>query len=384
MTPLSNKNKNKILNIAPVETSQNIEEYISILNKNCYNSINSLKKTISINSNNTIHLPLQINKKITEDNIQIPTMETLYMLFQYKYTVNQLKTFSKHYKLKVNGNKNELLNRIYSFLYFSKYIIKIQKLFRGDLVRRYKNLRGPAISNRKLCTNSNDFITMEPLDEIPFVYFFSYKSADDFVYGFDISSLYNVILKSKDTNTIQNPYNRKDIPGTVIQNIKQIIKLSKILRIPLKLTYNDSVSPHSFEKTIELKALSLFQNIDSLGNYSDCSWFLVLDRQQIIRFIRELSEIWHYRSQITNEIKEKICPPLGNPFSHLSMNYVNNEPNIYNVKKVVLDLLEKFVNTGVDKDSKTLGAYYVLGALTLVNNNAAIALPWLFQSFSYF
>jgi hypothetical protein len=66
------------------------------------------------------------------------------------------------------------------------------------------------------------------------------------------------------------------------------------------------------------------------------------------------------------------------------MNYVNNEPNIYNVKKVVLDLLEKFVNTGVDKDSKTLGAYYVLGALTLVNNNAAIALPWLFQSFSYF
>ena len=54
MTPLSNKNKNKILNIAPVETSQNIEEYISILNKNCYNSINSLKKTISIRTR--IHL----------------------------------------------------------------------------------------------------------------------------------------------------------------------------------------------------------------------------------------------------------------------------------------------------------------------------------------
>jgi len=31
-----------------------------------------------------------------------------------------------------------------------------------------------------------------------------------------------------------------------------------------------------------------------------------------------------------------------------------------------------------------LGAYYVLGALTLVNPNAAAALPWLFQSVAYF
>jgi hypothetical protein len=46
--------------------------------------------------------------------------------------------------------------------------------------------------------------------------------------------------------------------------------------------------------------------------------------------------------------------------------------------------LEKIVNTGVDRDSKSLGAYYVLSALTLVNTEAATSLPWLFQSVSYF
>jgi len=51
-----------------------------------------------------------------------------------------------------------------------------------------------------------------------------------------------------------------------------------------------------------------------------------------------------------------------------------------NVKKVVLEVLEKMVNSGIDNDSKTLGAYYVLGALTLVNHSAAIALPWLYES----
>jgi hypothetical protein len=54
------------------------------------------------------------------------------------------------------------------------------------------------------------------------------------------------------------------------------------------------------------------------------------------------------------------------------------------VQKNILPVLEALVKTGVDKDSKALGAYYILGALTLVNENAATALPWLYQSFSYF
>jgi hypothetical protein len=66
------------------------------------------------------------------------------------------------------------------------------------------------------------------------------------------------------------------------------------------------------------------------------------------------------------------------------MAFISTEPNIFNVKKVVLEVLEKFVNNGIDKDSKALGAYYVLGALTIVNQDAAMSLPWLFQSVSYF
>jgi hypothetical protein len=57
---------------------------------------------------------------------------------------------------------------------------------------------------------------------------------------------------------------------------------------------------------------------------------------------------------------------------------------LHNVKKVILEVMEKLVNSGVDKDSKSLGAIYVLGSLTLVNESAATSLPWLFQSVSYF
>jgi hypothetical protein len=45
----------------------------------------------------------------------------------------------------------------------------------------------------------------------------------------------------------------------------------------------------------------------------------------------------------------------------------------------------KKIQTEIDnQENKALGACYVLGALTIVNENAATALPWLYQSFSYF
>ena len=100
--------------------------------------------------------------------------------------------------------------------------------------------------------------------------------------------------------------------------------------------------------------------------------------------VRELCDIWNYRAQLANETKRNICPPNGDPFRNLSMPYIHTEQNMSNVKKIILEVLEKLVNSGADKDSKALGAYYVLGSLTLVNESAATSLPWLFQSFGYF
>ena len=135
---------------------------------------------------------------------------------------------------------------------------------------------------------------------------------------------------------------------------------------------------------VELRALSLFQNIDALGNYSNSQWLLSLNRNQLIKFLRELADIWNYRAQITPETKRSIYPPSGDPFRNLNMHYIHNEQNMTNVKKVVLEVLEKIVNSGVDRDSKALGACYVLGSLTLVSEEAATSIPWLFQSFGYF
>lgn len=319
-------------------------------------------------------------EKITNDNICIPTFDNYTILFENNYNVQQLKQFAKNYKLKISGNKKELLSRIYIFLKLSKVIIKIQKIFRGHLQRKCNLLHGPAFMHRDICTNESDFLTGDSMRELHWSQFFSYKDDDNFVYGFDIISLYNLILKSgKQT---KNPYNRNIISKSVIQNMKQLIRISKMLKIAIDIDIKDETV--SEQKTVELRILGLFQNIDALGNYSDPAWFVSLSRNKLIKFVRELIDIWGYRAQLSTETKKKICPPFGDPFRSINFAYLHSEENIENVKIVVLTILEKLVNTGIDTDSKTLGAYYVLGALTLVNEQAASALPWLFQSVSHF
>ena len=47
----------------------------------------------------------------------------------------------------------------------------------------------------------------------------------------------------------------------------------------------------------------------------------------------------------------------------------------------ILDIMEIFVTKGSDTQSKALGVFFVLGALTTVSHDASTALPWLYDSF---
>jgi hypothetical protein len=347
--------------------NDNTNDYFNILCDNVSKKIPVLKKL----------------EKIDEDlSDHIPNFNESEFLIRYNYNVNQLKLIAKTYKLKVTGNKSQLISRIYSFLFLSNSIVKIQKIIRGKLQRKFIISHGPALKNRLLCTNNFDFLSMEQLTEIPKEQFFSFKDEDGFIYGFDLISLHNLIYKCN--GAIKNPFNTKPINSKVIEDFRSLLRLSRVFKINICTEISDITKEVSDKKSVELRALTLFQNIDSLGNYSNSEWFLTLNRNQLIKFMRELVDIWSYRAPLTPEVKRSICPPNGNPFSRLpNYNILQTLENLDDVRKIILEILEKFVTTGIDKDNKCLGAYYVLGAITLVNNDAATSLPWLYQAVCY-
>ena len=100
-----------------------IDEYMNSITSNCENKMPVIKKL----------------SKITDENISIPNLKNYNEILKYNYNLSQLKIIAKYYKLKISGNKNQMISRIYTFLYFSSFIVKIQKIFRGTLL--VKNIK---------------------------------------------------------------------------------------------------------------------------------------------------------------------------------------------------------------------------------------------------
>jgi len=323
-------------------------------------------------------------EKVDSEKMIIPLFQDHNMLLKNNYTLQQIKIIISFHnlKLKLNGAKSNLVTKIYGFLYLSCYAIKIQKMVRTRFLKKYILSQGPALRKRVLCTNVTDFLTMDDISELPYEQFFSFQDIDGFIYGFDLLSIYNLIYKFE--GPIKNPYNRLPFTEEIVDNFGTMIRLSRILKIQICTELKDVNEGLTFKKSIELRALTLFQNMDALGNYSNSKWLLNLSKIQIVRFIKELFDIWAYRAPLSLDTKRNICHPTGNPFQRtINFNQLLLIDNIDDIRKIILDILEKFVNSGIDKDSKCLGTYYVLGALTIVNADAAISLPWLYQAFSY-
>ena len=319
-------------------------------------------------------------KKIADKDFQIPTFSQYDWLIKNDYKVVQLREISAFYKQKKTGTKPQLLKSLYNFLFFSHKLIKIQAAGRGRLVKKYVSLHGPAYINRKLCVNETDFYTLEELETIDPFQFISYKDSDNFIYGFDICSLNQYIINQLDSpggcKKIINPYTRSELPKKIFKYIKSLKRLSRILNIPIKLTIEqDIICP---KKQLELRILKIFQRMDELGNYTESAWFGTLRRNELVKFTRELHDIWNFRLNLTSDTKYNICPQ-GDPFRHINLLNIITIP-IEVLKKMVISIIENFIFSGNTEEYQSLGCIYVLTALTLVNNNAAESLPWLFQS----
>lgn len=328
----------------------------TILTKYVYTNINDIKKG---------------NQKVSNELFTIPLYRQYNDIIKYNYNVQQLKKMCKHYKQKQSGNKNDLMFRIFNYLKLSFFAIKIQSHYRGYLQRRLNKLKGRSLFKREIATNNEDFISLDPIKDIHPTNYFSYD-VKNHNYGFNIAAIYNLVLKS---NVVTNPYNRDALSNQTIFYIKEVIRISKILKKSLILNIDNNVVNNDKFKIIEI-----FHTIDSFGNLSNYNWFYSLSKMKLMRLYRELYDIWHYRVQLSDETKKLICHPTGKPFARTDSLFLMNY-TISEIHKHFITIFNNLLTKAVDNNYQSLGAYYILGALTIVNTDAANALPWLYESF---
>jgi hypothetical protein len=318
-----------------------------------------------------------------QDIGRIPACAEYAEFVKSEFKVNALKAICKHYGIKCGGTKPELKDRIYAHLIQSHFIKRIQRAVRRSFIRKHSRMSGPAYHDRSLCVNDTDFYSMEPMRDIPCKQFISFKDDTGMVYGFDVMSLYTYydteIYNGRSVPT--NPYNRMPFPIGLSRQMYRKIRLTDILGVPCKIK-EDPEPVLSMEERDNQILFAAFQQINSHGHYSDSAWFSELNFLGIMRFMRELNDIWNYRAQLMPELKEQICPPHGNPFAHADLRGIPpHQPDV--IKHHGIQVIHKFVTSGINRESQSLGAYYVLLALTLVSQDARTAMPWLYESVAY-
>jgi len=318
--------------------------------------------------------------KEDEKSLKIPNFEDHDFFIQNEYKVSELKEICKHHGIKCSGAKQELKQRIYTHLIQSHFIIRIQRMIRRSFYKIHARMSGPAYRERGLCVNDTDFYSMEPVCDISKNQFISVRDDAGMVYGFDIMSLYTYYAsesKNGTVSTITNPYNRMPLPTTLRRQMLRKIRLTRVIGVNCVL----EAEPEpvlSMQQQDENTLFAAFQQINAHGHYADSTWFSELNFIGILRFMRELADIWNYRAQILPHLKQEICPPNGDPFRYIDLRGFHVQPDL--IRHHGIQLVNTFVTSGINRDSQSLGAYYVLSALTLVSQPAQAAMPWLYES----
>jgi hypothetical protein len=364
------------------------------------------------------NLPKYCKKSIKKNEDLQPISYEEYMkgnICFYDYSLIQLKVSAKTYSLRISGRKHDIIERITEFFNRSKNAIIIQKTFRSWICRYIVKLRGPGLTNRELCVNDNDFCTMEPLNEIDYNYFYSFTDDKNFTYGFNICSLIELLKR----NNKSNPYNRDPLSNITVKNIVSLYNLSFILcekfastnipyilpnsnitnmnrqrrnRIvndysPITRTINNMEDLTRYNmirairnNSIDNRISELFIEIDALGNYTNREWFDNLDLRDYIRLYRKLYEIWYYRSELSREVQNNICPFYG-PFDGIfSRPLLHSEITIEQIKTSCLIVMENMVYSGINIEFRKIGTLHALSALTVVSPSARNSLYWLYES----
>jgi len=352
-----------------------------------------------------------------------------------------LRKIAKDNKLRITGNKNMLIQRIEEHKCKIRSSVVIQCIFRGHLVRLSFRLRGPGFGHTGLCNNQTDFYTLEPLSEIGFRDFYSYVDEGGFIYGFNVNSLIELM---KNRGNVVNPYNREMISESVLREIRRLYRVIQIVLpeysenmvrvggagggggvstavanvvsanttvnvVPIsELEQRTSVniqqqySPFSLQinrlmslveynnrinrmteirrKPMNQRIVDLFIEIDLLGNYTQSSWFMRLNRLEYMRLYRTLYDIWSYRGNLSSGVKLRICP-LGSPFNGLFTNPIYSQDiSLERIQNSCLCVFENMVYTGVDEEHRKLGTLHCLTGLTVVSHPARMAMQWLYES----
>lgn len=291
------------------------------------------------------------------------------------YKLNDLKKYCNKYisKSPSKFKKQDYFNKLFehhkknlSYKDQINHVITIQKYYRRWSLNHNVELRGKAYLNPKICNNDEDFYSYEPVEEIPPLYFFSYKDEQSVYWGFDIRSLKKLIEMRYD-----NPYTTKPIPDEVKSNAMVLVNKLNQEQVTTNI---DNTIVADRKSLVKQRFVDIFAQMEYTGYSCDVKWILDLNSIRLKRLYRELEDTWNYRANLAQSVKCSIIPPDGR-LCVMPVHDYNNCNNRVELQEILANELYKICGATTQANMQ-LGFMYFIIALSFVCRPCFLTHSW--------
>jgi hypothetical protein len=252
-------------------------------------------------------------------------------------------------------------------------IRRIQKFWRTARPLYMFKTQGPAVHCKSIATNQTELYTLDPIEDIPPLYFISVSDARKCIWAFDIRSIVPTMASGA---ALQNPYTRDVYTEDAKERIHNRIEWLRSRKYQILHATTEVFTPAQIWNH---KVLDVFLKIEALGYYASCDWYTSFGLYDHILFYKRLFTLWEWRLGLTRLQKELIVPGyMTKPNQLFRFDPTEVPPkSLHWWERTNLALVERFLTSVADKEQNKLGAMYVLMAMTHVSSDAAEAMPWL-------
>jgi hypothetical protein len=253
----------------------------------------------------------------------------------------------------------------------STMIKKIQRFWRLKIGLRLAKERTPAFFVRSLCHNETELATFETLDSIPRDYFFAIKDSSR-IWGFDIRTL---VVQYEDSGKLENPYTKELFPSKVVETFRSRVDLLRSWKKPIHYEQESGLSQ---KQSWNLRVLDMCLRLDMLGYRISTHWFNDLDIIQQKNLYERIYCFWN--DSVSPEMRETIVPGSSSGDKTLfkwTPGKIHSKTELDSVRRTNLNVMERMISSASQQSDRTLGAMYLVTALTRISYRCRQAYPWL-------
>lgn len=271
----------------------------------------------------------------------------------------------RHYKnpKRFRSNSDDMFDKISKKQ--EAALIKIKKFWKFWQGLIYSKRHGPAVFVRSLSQNSTEVTSMEDIEKVKTLYFFSYKDNEGKIWSFDIRSLVGILSHN---TIIENPYTRAEFTVSSMKRLHACIDWLR--KRKFMINYSNDVEITE-EQLWNQKVLDVFLGMDKLGFNTNLDWFFELKTNQHKLFFKEIYVLWA-NIPLTPQQKLDIVP--ADIFKYNK--YFSREYDLRWWQDETLRIIKVFSTNGLEESYRSSGALYVIRCLCYVSDSYNEAYSW--------